>query len=140
MPHKMIKTAPVKGDPLRFASQQLGPYGPGFVAVHSAVLECLVLFVRDDAAVIPRDLRRVPRYYLHELKILGQDPPDPDHLRRVHEVRQAFEGRIVDPDKPNRPPPRHLQATAAPDPARPEITPEAGDHPEEPDRSQLSLI
>lgn len=136
----MIKTTPVQGDPIAYADRQLGPDGPGWVAVHSRVLEALILFVRDDAAVIPHEVERLPRYYLHELRVLAKDPPDAEGLKMIHAAREVFNGRIVDPEKTGgpRPEPRPSSRPAPPPPPKaPEITPK---EPEEPDRSQLELI
>jgi hypothetical protein len=133
----MIKTTPIKGDPITYAEDQLGPDGPGWVAIQSEVLGSLILFVRDDAAVIPHEVDRLPRYYLHELRALAKDPPGPKELRTVHEVRSFFNGRIVDPSKAEGPRPEKRpseQRAAEPPPKEPEITPE------EPESDQLAFL
>jgi hypothetical protein len=67
----------------------------GWVAVRSAALGQLVVWVRDDSVQVPARYANAPVYTLEELRLLQDCCAGPEHLQLIHEVRGLLGGRVT---------------------------------------------
>ena len=74
-------------------SWRLGPDGPGFAVVRSALLGENVVLVRSDAVPLPRWAAGLTTYTRMELAILASGSAE--NLRAIHNAKRILGGRLV---------------------------------------------
>ena len=73
---------------------------PGWLILHSSVLDEDVLWVRDADVDVPLRHSVHIRYTHDELRLLVEQKPDADALRMIHKVKTTFEGTVIPLDAP----------------------------------------
>ena len=72
---------------------------PGWLLLHSDVLNTDVVWVRDLEVKVPLRYTAYVRYSYSELLLLVEQRPPPDALRVIHAAKETFDGTVVE-DRP----------------------------------------
>jgi len=65
----------------------------GYAVIMSAILEDIVVFVRDDSVVVPDKWADKVRFTMDELALMIGSSPEA--VKQIHEVKRVFGGKVV---------------------------------------------